>query len=453
MKKSTSKSYEELVKGLKRHPDKVDNPYALAHYIKNKYGSDLDMVLSAARLYVKIQKIKKATVSKETDILQHKMQSEHGQLSIGQKVAAIRSNIRLANLKLLTAAEFKEEEHPRDESGEFTCKECGESMTKDKQPEHETGHAYNKLDKGEKEKILKEIFPQKGILVDRFKAEPFNNLPIKVQSEILEKLQKKENIFPDDEREMRDKPTKQIQKPSHAENMKRLEELDKKKAEDDEIVSNVTTKYTHLNSKFVREQVGKARQIQQQHNSVVNKLLGDLRQDFPDALEVSGRVKTIHNMVEKVGRKPKDYPSVDKLTDVSGLRVVTSGGIDSVKDAVAKIKKGNYNVTEEDNYIDNPKAGYRSHHFLIKDKETGAVSELQVRTKNQDTWAAYVHDKIYKMPDKAIKQLGSSITEAYEYAAHLSEYFYSLDTGKTNVQKPDCPEKIMEVIGGCLDLS
>lgn len=135
-------AYEHLVKKLKKNPE-VDNPYALAHHIQNKKGSDvihsqgvkpfkfkipktrqttipvhaaseLDLILSKARVMIAISKAK-------NQIKQHKMQSEHGQLKFSKK--------------------FDESEHPRDEDGEFKCKKCGKGFSTEKDKNtHESGH-------------------------------------------------------------------------------------------------------------------------------------------------------------------------------------------------------------------------------------------------------------------------------------------------------------------------
>jgi ppGpp synthetase/RelA/SpoT-type nucleotidyltranferase len=277
------------------------------------------------------------------------------------KIMKLKNIIHHENAKL--AAQFREEDHPRDEEGKFTCKECGKSITTKDQKQHVEEHQTD-------------------------------------------------------------------------------------------IENSIKQQYPHLKEEFIKQQVQKATQIRDKHVPIVNKLLGDLKELFPDALEISGRVKTVHNMVEKVGRKPKDYPDVEKLEDVSGLRIVVKDGIKIVRDTIKQIKdSGKFDIKSEDNYIDNPKGGYRSYHFTLKDKKTGMISELQIRTKNQDIWANYVHDRIYKMPHTVMQRLGPRLNQVHEYVSDLAQYLYELDSGNVNVKKPDCPEKIMEEIGGCLDLN
>ena len=106
---------------------------------------------------------------------------------------------------------------------------------------------------------------------------------------------------------------------------------------------------------------------------------------------VSGRVKAIDSMVGKLARKPELYATVSDLNDVSGVRVMAEN-IDGVFNSLQYIKD-NYKVIEEKNNIDVDRDGYRSYHAIIDDN--GIKSEIQIRTKSQDIWANYVHDRIY----------------------------------------------------------
>jgi len=36
-----TKKFEKLVKGLKRHPKEIDNPWALAHYLRKRQAPSL----------------------------------------------------------------------------------------------------------------------------------------------------------------------------------------------------------------------------------------------------------------------------------------------------------------------------------------------------------------------------------------------------------------------------
>jgi len=62
---------------------------------------------------------------------------------------------------------------------------------------------------------------------------------------------------------------------------------------------------------------------------------------------------------------------------------------------VTSYVRKNYDVIDEDNYIQKSKGGYRSMHFTVQDKN-GLKSEIQVRTPNQDKWANWAHDNFYK---------------------------------------------------------
>jgi ppGpp synthetase/RelA/SpoT-type nucleotidyltranferase len=131
---------------------------------------------------------------------------------------------------------------------------------------------------------------------------------------------------------------------------------------------------------------------------------------------------------------------------VSGVRVMADD-LDGVFKSLKYIKD-NYNVVEEKNNIDIDRDGYRSYHAIIDDG-SGILSEVQIRTKNEDTWANYVHDRIYKPTNKKLKNYVDKNKEMItNYVLGMSEYFHNLDMGMVE-ERPDCPEKI-EVIMGCM---
>lgn len=206
--------------------------------------------------------------------------------------------------------------------------------------------------------------------------------------------------------------------------------------------------YPNLSESFLREQAKKADEIRAAQKPVAEKIVSDFKKKFPDAEEVSGRLKDRTNMLDKLGRKPETYKDVAQLTDVSGIRVVSSKGISDVEDKVKTIEQ-NYHVIQKEDYMHNDKAGYRSVHLLVKDQQSGLVSEIQIRTQNQDKWATYAHDRVYKMPDDVLVKLDQHRGEVNAYTKAMSNYYYDLDSGKTGGIKPPCPEIVHEVIG-CL---
>ena len=213
----------------------------------------------------------------------------------------------------------------------------------------------------------------------------------------------------------------------------------------DTISQKVTSKYPQLDKQFVDEQIQESVGLRETA-TVSNKEMQDNLNKNLEGVVISGRVKEIDSMVGKLARKPELYATVGDLNDVSGVRVMADD-LTGVFKSLEYIKD-NYNVVEEKNNIDVDRDGYRSYHAIIDDG-SGILSEIQIRTKNEDTWANYVHDRIYKPTDKKLKKYVDKNKEMVtNYVLDMSEYFHNLDMGMFD-ERPDCPEKI-EVVMGCM---
>src|SRR3990170_27389 len=188
----------------------------------------------------------------------------------------------------------------------------------------------------------------------------------------------------------------------------------------------------------------KAEKIQDKHQPRVKEVINNLKQEFPNA-DITGRVKTTYSMIEKLARKPDLYKDVSDLDDISAVRALCKN-LDEVNDTVKHMKK-TYDIVKEENYIKEPNGGYRSIHLSIKDKQ-GLVSEIQIRTPNQQKWADWAHE-FYKPLDNEMKEyLKENMNVITDYSYKMSDYFYDLDNGK-EVNPPECPPQITNVIG-CL---
>jgi putative GTP pyrophosphokinase len=211
---------------------------------------------------------------------------------------------------------------------------------------------------------------------------------------------------------------------------------------DREIVDELSSIYPSLTKKRVEENLKLYKELKPKLEKTNQDLQASLKKDLPQGATITGRVKKPYSAIEKVGRKPK-YKDISDLQDSVGVRAMYKD-ITSVKEAM-KIIKANYIVVDEDDYITKPKDdGYRSYHAIIKDKETGVESELQLRTENENTYADWAHH-IYK-PETTkmrafVKENQDLVTD---YQLRMSDYIYDLDLGK-KVKKPECPPKIKEI--------
>ncbi|MGH9856323.1 MAG: RelA/SpoT domain-containing protein, partial [Acidobacteriota bacterium] len=189
--------------------------------------------------------------------------------------------------------------------------------------------------------------------------------------------------------------------------------------------------------------------LRSQHEDRLNVLTDELSGQFPDA-KVTGRVKDRTEMLKKMATEPEKYSTVTDLPDISGARVFASKGSIDEERSLTKAIKSKYEVVDEKDYLENPKEGYRAIHLYVHDNETGINTEIQVRTPNQDRWANYTHDKVYK-PTKEMYKISKQNRDVINnYVTEMSNHYYALDSGRTNVNKPDCPEIVRKTIG-CME--
>ncbi len=110
------------------------------------------------------------------------------------------------------------------------------------------------------------------------------------------------------------------------------------------------------------------------------------------------RVKTEKSLAGKLELKGAKYKSIDDVTDLVGLRVITFY-TDEV-DKVAAIAKRVFDIDWQES-VDKRKHqlnvfGYNSLHYICRLKTGGPRFELQMRTALQHVWSTIEHDTGYK---------------------------------------------------------
>ena len=114
---------------------------------------------------------------------------------------------------------------------------------------------------------------------------------------------------------------------------------------------------------------------------------------------IEHRVKTEKSLAGKLELKGAKYKSIDDITDLVGIRVITFY-TDEV-DKVAAIAKNLFDVDWQES-VDKRKKhnldsfGYNSLHFICRLKTGGPRFELQMRTALQHVWSTIEHDVGYK---------------------------------------------------------
>ena len=136
--------------------------------------------------------------------------------------------------------------------------------------------------------------------------------------------------------------------------------------------------------------------------------------------EVSGRVKSINSILEKMQRKQISWDDLEeKVEDIAGIRIICQfyEDIEVVADLIRK--RRDMRVLEEKDYITHMKAsGYRSYHMIIAyNTETlegckEIRAEIQIRTLAMNFWATIEHSLQYKykgdMPPHVAERLSKA---------------------------------------------
>lgn len=127
-------------------------------------------------------------------------------------------------------------------------------------------------------------------------------------------------------------------------------------------------------------------------NNICSKYLDKLKAIIGNTnVEIISRVKEKQSALDKM--KIRNFVSATQISDFIGYMIIT----DTVED-VYKIKnriENNLGICIEEDYIKNPKNGYKSVHlnYLV---EKNIPLEIQLKTKQMKVAQDIVHDKIYK---------------------------------------------------------
>ncbi len=136
--------------------------------------------------------------------------------------------------------------------------------------------------------------------------------------------------------------------------------------------------------------------------------------------QVTGRVKRISSILDKVRRKNIDIEEIEeKLEDIAGIRVICQF-VEDIDKVVELIKqRSDMQVLSEKDYINSPKAsGYRSYHMIvayevqtIKGMKVIKV-EFQIRTLAMNFWATVEHSLQYKYKENIPEHIRNGLLSA-----------------------------------------
>jgi putative GTP pyrophosphokinase len=124
---------------------------------------------------------------------------------------------------------------------------------------------------------------------------------------------------------------------------------------------------------------------------------------------INGRIKEREKLKEKIQRKEGKYETIDEITDIVGIRIITY--FEDEVDKVAKIIRNEFEIDEKNSVdkriVDNDKFGYKSLHYVVSFNQNrlqlteykpfeNIKIEVQIRSILQHGWAEIEHDLGYK---------------------------------------------------------
>ncbi|MFF2482979.1 GTP pyrophosphokinase family protein [Paenibacillus sp. NPDC058071] len=174
----------------------------------------------------------------------------------------------------------------------------------------------------------------------------------------------------------------------------------------------------------------------------------------------NSRVKSPESIFNKLYRKNCELslPSIrSNVRDIAGLRITCSFVSDIYKIRDMLSRQADLTITEEKDYIHDPKPnGYRSLHLIVEvpvfmsDSQESVCVEVQIRTIAMDFWASLEHKIFYKY-DKAVPiGLLEELKEAADSAAALDQKMERLhnEVAQIKESQPDELEDLVKQLIG-----
>nr|WP_297933683.1 GTP pyrophosphokinase family protein [uncultured Blautia sp.] len=150
--------------------------------------------------------------------------------------------------------------------------------------------------------------------------------------------------------------------------------------------------------------------------------------------QVSGRVKSINSILEKMQRKNVSWDELEeKIEDIAGIRVICQfyEDIEIVADIIRR--RSDMKVLEIKDYLTHTKAsGYRSYHMIIAyhtetlEGEKEIRAEIQIRTLAMNFWATIEHSLQYKYKGNMPPHLTERLSRAADSILQLDEEMSSV---------------------------
>lgn len=160
---------------------------------------------------------------------------------------------------------------------------------------------------------------------------------------------------------------------------------------------------------------------------------------------IKARLKQPESIMKKLvkfGYK-KTLQDIDKINDISGVRVVVTYIDDLYEVANMLVKQDDVKLLSIKNYVEIPKDnGYRSLHLLVevpvflKDEKKYVKVEVQVRTLAMDFWASLEHDIKYKV-NSSYSELKDELKDCADVIFSVEERMQHIKTKLGEMSEKD----------------
>lgn len=149
--------------------------------------------------------------------------------------------------------------------------------------------------------------------------------------------------------------------------------------------------------------------------------------------QVTGRVKTVTSILEKLQKKNMTIDDIGELDDIAGIRIICQFEEDI--DTVAAIleSRNDMEIISKKDYVRHIKqSGYRSYHLIIN-YQVETVSgpkrlqaEIQIRTMAMNFWATIEHSLQYKYKGDMPEHVADRLSKAAEAIVSLDREMSSV---------------------------
>jgi ppGpp synthetase/RelA/SpoT-type nucleotidyltranferase len=125
--------------------------------------------------------------------------------------------------------------------------------------------------------------------------------------------------------------------------------------------------------------------------------------------QIIGRTKDLENLSKKIDRKQDKYSSIDEITDIVGVRIITylESDVNNLYDLITKEFTIDTQNSIDKRILADNQFGYRSLHVVVSlnsercklteyKKFENLKCEIQIRSILQHAWAEIEHDLGYK---------------------------------------------------------